>query len=124
MSVTPEDFMTALQEAERDHSSDRLVDLFSPHASCANLAHQAQGLDEVRDFWDAYLASFIDVASEFTHVIEHADGFLLEWVAHGVLANGEPIGYRGVSLIDVGPEGIESFRTYYDSAVFVPLAAR
>lgn len=124
MSVTPEDFIAALQEAEREHSSDPLVDLFSPEASCANLTHEAHGLDEVRDFWDTYLAAFIEVASEFSHVIEHPDGFLLEWVAHGILTNGEPIGYRGVSLIDVGPDGIESFRTYYDSAVFVPQAVR
>lgn len=124
MTITPDDFIAALHNAEREHSSDLLVDLFSPEASCANLTHEAHGLDEVRDFWDAYLAAFIEVASEFNHVIEHPNGFLLEWVAHGILVNGEPIGYRGVSLIDVGPDGIESFRTYYDSAVFVPVAVR
>ena len=124
MSVSPEDFISALQEAEREHRSDLLVDLFAPEASCANLSQEAHGLQEVRDFWDTYLGSFIEVASEFARVIEHADGFLLEWVAHGILANGEPVGYRGVSLIDVGPDGIESFRTYYDSAVFVPQAVR
>lgn len=124
MNVTAEDFMAALQDAERDHVSDPLVDLFAPDASCANLAHEAHGLDEVREFWDQYLATFIEVASEFARVIEHADGFVLEWVAHGILASGEPIGYRGVSLLDVGPDGVEAFRTYYDSAAFVPVAAR
>ena len=124
MNVAPEDFISALQEAEREHRSDLLVDLFAPEGRCANLNHEAYGHDEVRDFWDTYLASFVEVASEFAHVIEHADGFILEWVAHGILANGEPVGYRGVSLVDVGPDGIESFRTYYDSAVFVPQAAR
>jgi len=124
MSISPEDFIAALQDAERDHSSDGLVDLFAPDASCANLAHEAHGLDEVREFWDQYLATFIEVASEFSHVVEHANGFVLEWVAHGILASGEPIGYRGVSLVDVGPDGIEAFRTYYDSAAFVPVTSR
>jgi len=124
MTITPDDFIAALQDAEREHSSDAVVDLFAPDASCANLAHTAHGLDEIREFWDQYLATFSEVASEFSHVVEHGDGFVLEWVAHGVLVSGEPIGYRGVTLIDVGPDGIESLRSYYDSAVFVPVVAR
>ena len=58
--------------------------------------------------------------SEFTDT-RRAHGFAaLEWKSDGALPDGKPVRYRGVSLIDFDGERVRRFRTYYDTAVFLP----
>jgi hypothetical protein len=40
---------------------------------------------------------------------------VLEWTTEATLASGEPIAYRGVSLLEHDGDHVVSFRTYYDS---------
>ena len=50
---------------------------------------------------------------------------MLEWVSEGVIAaTGQPFNYRGVSVIEHDGEKAHKFRTYYDSAVFLPGGAK
>ena len=54
-----------------------------------------------------------------------ADGSAtLEWKSDGTLPDGKPISYRGVSLIDFDGDRVKRFRTYYDSAAFLPEGAK
>ena len=83
-----------------------------------------RGTDQVEGFWRDYRAVFRSIKSEFTHVIEGKDGAVLEWVSRGQLLNGEPVEYKGVSVLETGNDRIRRFRTYYDSAVFLPGGAK
>jgi len=44
-------------------------------------------------------------------------GAVLEWVSRGALANGEPVAYKGVTVLETDAGRICRCRTYYDSAV-------
>ena len=123
-----EEFMRSLQEIERTGRLEPLVDLFHPDAEALNLgrAEPAQGRAQIRDFWQGYLASFREISSEFTNVIEGdgGNGAVLEWISRGALPNDEPVEYRGVSVLEIEDGKVRRFRTYYDSAVFLPEGAK
>jgi len=48
----------------------------------------------------------------------------MEWRSQGTLSDGEDVHYRGVSIIDIDNGLVQGFRTYYDSAVFLPTGAK
>lgn len=55
----------------------------------------------------------------------------VEWRSDGTLPSGEPVSYRGVGLIEVERGGgnrargkVGHFRTYYDSATFLPQGSK
>ena len=115
-----ERFMRALQEAERTRNVDPLVELFAEDASAENPAREpSRGRDDVREFWTAYLDAFDRVASNFTNVSEGGNLAVLEWTSEGALASGQPISYRGVSILDTDGDAVRAFRTYYDTAAFL-----
>ena len=121
-----ERFMSALQQAESSHSVDPLVALFAADAELENPARSVRrnGTDGARAFWRDYLSAFDRIHSEFTHVIDDGgggDAATLEWRSDGRLAHsGEPISYRGVSIVEFAGDKVRRFVTYYDSATFVP----
>ncbi|AAF11365.1 nuclear transport factor 2 family protein [Deinococcus radiodurans] len=118
--TTTEQFMQALQQAESTGNVDALVALHAPDATLRNLTDRTwQGTDGARDFWQTYLGNFERIHSEFTHSQEQSGLGVMEWTAEGELKGGQPISYRGVSLIDVDGNQVKAFRTYYDSASFV-----
>lgn len=126
----PEDvaktFMSSLQEAERTRDVEPLVRLFADDAEVetAMLHRSHRGREGARAFWKEYLGAFGSVRSEFTDT-RRADGFAsLEWKSDGTLPDGRPVSYRGVSLIDTDGEKVRRFRTYYDTAVFLPDGAK
>ena len=123
--TTTEDFMRALQEAESTGNVDALVALHAPEVTLRNLTDRTwEGVDGARDFWETYLGNFARIRSEFTRSAEEGDLGVMEWTAQGELKAGQPISYRGVSLIDVAGGQVKAFRTYYDSAAFVAPAAQ
>jgi len=125
-SEVAEQFMTALRELEASGDTEPLMALFSDEPEAANLgrAQPAEGRDGVRRFWQDYLDAFDGIRSEFTHVVEGEGGVVLEWVSRGKLRNGEPVEYRGVSVLELEGDRVSRFRTYYDSAVFLPEGAK
>jgi ketosteroid isomerase-like protein len=114
-----DEFTHALREFERTGDSDALVALFREDGEVVNLGRTepARGRDEIEGFWRDYRAAFRTISTEFTHVIEGTTGSVLEWVARGARANGEPVEYRGVTVLEVEAGRIQRCRTYYDSAV-------
>lgn len=120
-----ERFMGALQSAERSHDPAPLVDLFDDDSELHTLAKTevARGRDGAAQFWSDYLKVFEQVRSEFTRVVSDGRGASMEWVAEGKLANGKPIRYRGVSVIETDGDRVKAFSTYYDTAAFVTTTA-
>ncbi len=120
-------FMTALQAAERTSDVGPLAALFAADAECGSIAtvEPMRGPDGVKRFWLAYLAAFKTVRSTFVHTCAGGDAAALEWTSEGQLPAGTPVNYQGVSLLEFGPDGkVTRFRTYYDSAAFLPDGAK
>lgn len=118
-----ERFMRALQAFEAGADVGELAGLFADDAEAANLVRAERGPDGVRRFWIDYRAAFREVRSRFSTVTIGETGAALEWESEGALPSGEPIRYRGVSVLDVDGDRVRRFRTYYDSAAFVTGAA-
>lgn len=112
--------MAALQQAETSGNPSALVALHAPGVTLRNLPEKTwEGEAGAREFWEAYLANFDEIRSEFTASRE-ADGLgVMEWIATGRIRGGRDLSYRGVSLIEVADGKVQAFRTYYDSAAFV-----
>jgi ketosteroid isomerase-like protein len=116
-----EEFMGALQRFESRDDLAPLLALFEEDGEALNLGRTepARGHDEIAGFWRDYRAMFRGIRSEFTHVIEGTGGAVLEWVSTGALVNGEPVEYKGVTVLETEAGRIRRCRTYYDSAVFM-----
>jgi ketosteroid isomerase-like protein len=121
-----EEFVRALRHFEATGELGALLAIFDDDAEALNLGRTepARGTDQVAGFWRDYRSIFRTVSSEFTHVIEGKDGAVLEWVSRGTLLNGEPVEYKGVTVLETNGDRVRRFRTYYDSAVFLPGSAK
>jgi len=119
-------FMQTLQQTEASGNVDSLVALFSDTADLSNLAmaQPLHGREGIRQFWQNYLSVFTHIQSRFTHVSEGDGTITLEWISEGALSSGEPITYRGVSILETQNGQVQHFRTYYDSAAFLPQGAK
>jgi len=119
-------FMKALQNAEQGGDIESLVALFHEDAELSNLVlvEPLTGHQQVRRFWRDYLNEFQQIASRFVSVIENHSTSVLEWISEGFLKTGEPLTYRGVTILKIEAGKIINFRSYYDSAVFVSKEAR
>ena len=115
------EFTQALQQFERTGEVGPLLALFRDDAEIVNLGRTepARGREEIEGFWRDHWAAFRTIRSEFIHVIEGETGVVLEWVSRGARANGEPVEYKGVTVLEVAGGRIQRCRTYYDSAVFM-----
>ncbi len=112
-------FMTAVNELETGGDIEPLLACFDPHAELSNLAMTEQGTDGTRRFWTSYRRQFFEIKSEFTGVIEEGDCAVLIWNAAGALAKGQPIQYRGASILTFRGDRVVRFETIYDSAAFL-----
>lgn len=119
-------FMQKLQHTEETGAIEPLVALFSDDAELINLAmpEPLKGKEGVYRFWDKYLSVFARIHSKFTNVVESNDTSVLEWVSKGTLSTSEEITYRGVSVLEFDNGQVHRFRTYYDSAAFLPQGAK
>lgn len=125
-SETASRFMQTLQQVENTSDVEPLVAMFAAEAELVNLAmtEPLTGQDGARRFWQKYLSVFERIHSEFTNVVESDRTAVLEWLSEGTLSNGESVKYRGVSVIETDNGQVQRFRTYYDSAVFLPQGAK
>jgi ketosteroid isomerase-like protein len=112
-----ERFKEALQQSEQTHDASHVASLFAEGAKLTNLGGD-HGTD-ARQFWSVYLDQFQEIRSEFTGEVVGETSAALEWTSRGTTADGNPVDYRGVSVIDFDGEALRGFRTYYDSAAFV-----
>lgn len=125
-SETAEKFMQTLQQIEEKKNVESLVSLFTEDAELSNLATPVplQGKNGARQFWQKYLSVFQQIHSKFTNVVESDGSAVLEWISEGTLTTGEPLKYQGVSIIEIVDGKVQRFRTYYDSAAFLPQGAK
>ena len=122
-----ETFMSTLQQIEESRDPEPLVALFGADAELLNLAltEPMKGTDGARKFWTNYLTAFEKIRSTFHHHVQTDKEAVLEWVSEGVMAaSGQPFNYRGVSVVEYEGDSVSRFRTYYDSAVFLPGGAK
>jgi limonene-1,2-epoxide hydrolase len=121
-----EAFMRALQTSEAALDPEPIVALFSDQAELSNLSSSGpqHGIDGAKTFWENYLGNFQHIHSDFTHVVQSDGTAVMEWVSDGALRNGDPIRYKGVSIIEGEADKVIRFRTYYDSGAFLPQGAK
>ena len=127
MSNFAETFQSTLQQIEQSRDPAPLAALFAPDAELLNLAltEPMKGPEGATKFWANYLSAFETISSTFHHTIAADNSAVLEWVSEGVIAaTGQAFNYRGVSVIEHDGEKAHKFRTYYDSAVFLPGGAK
>lgn len=119
-------FMQTLQQIEASGDVEPLVEMFAEDAESINLAmvEPLRGKDGARRFWQKYLSVFDRIHSDFTYVTTDSKTAVMEWRSQGTLSNGEDVHYRGVSMIEIDNGLVRGFRTYYDSAVFLPTGAK
>ena len=122
-----ETFQSTLQQIEQSRDPEALVALFGEDAELLNLAltEPMKGVEGAHKFWTNYLSAFEKIRSTFHHHLQTDDKAVLEWVSEGVMAGtGQPFNYRGISVIEYNGDKASRFRTYYDSAVFLPGGAK
>lgn len=120
-------FMKTLQEIENSRDPGALVALFADDSELINLAltEPLHGTEGAQRFWTNYLAAFDKIHSDFNHVTQTDGTAVLEWVSQGSMAGtGQDFNYRGVSVIEHEGDKVKRFRSYYDSAVFLPGGAK
>ena len=120
-------FMDTLKQAESTNDVGPLAALFAADAECSSTATKQPmaGTDGVKRFWLEYLSVFKAVRSTFAHTRVGAGSAALEWTSEGTLPTGTAINYQGVSLLEFDGDGkVARFRTYYDSAAFLPEGAK
>jgi ketosteroid isomerase-like protein len=117
------EFIRTLRQFEATAELGPLLALFDEDGEALTLGRTepARGAEEVEGFWRDYRAVFRGIRTEFIHVIESGggEGAVLEWVSRGALANGEPVQYKGVTVLEIEAGRIRRLRMYYDSGVFL-----
>ena len=118
---TAETFINALHSLETNGRLDELVALFSENCELENLAATTpvKGRDSAHQFWGNYYAAFQQIQSEFTRLLEADDFAVLEWTARGLMQDGNPIEYRGVTILEFAQGKVQRLQTYYDTAAFL-----
>ena len=111
-----EQFMDALAALERGGDANAISALYAPESEIGNLVtpRHFSGPDGAREFWQAYRATFGDVQSTFRNVIVGDGRAALEWTTSGTSAQGAPISYAGVSILEFDGDQISRFWAYFD----------
>lgn len=115
-----ERFIAALKAAEIRLEAGPLLPMFTPGALLQRMTHAQSLSASIEAFWQEYLHNFIHIRSDFPQVYEAGDRAVLEWVSEGRMRDGQPIRYRGISILEFADGLVAGFRTYYDSAAFLP----
>jgi ketosteroid isomerase-like protein len=116
-------FATALQKFENDGDVEAFAALFADDAVSERFDARGERRGEVAQFWQEYRAQFQTIGTTFTDTVEGGDRAALEWVSDATLADGRPLKYRGVTVIDLAGDTITKLSTYYDSAQFAAVPA-
>lgn len=117
-----EQFADALHALEGGGDLDAFVGVFADDVELhrPETGQRLDGTSGARAFWEQYLATFDEIRSDFSRVVDGEVG-VLEWTSTGRLAGGSPITYAGVSLLDFDEAGrVTRFATYFDTQAFGP----
>lgn len=117
MAADPKAFTDALDALEQRGDAAPIAALYADDADLSNplVQHRYRGRDGARDFWSMYRGAFQSIRSEFQHIVSDERSALLEWTSRGTRQDGQPVEYRGVTVLEYGGDGaIRAFRTYFD----------
>jgi ketosteroid isomerase-like protein len=115
-----QEFADALHALESGGDLDAFVTVFADDVELhrPETAQHLDGIPGARAFWEQYLATFDQISSDFSRVVDGEVG-VLEWTSTGRRADGSPITYAGVSLLDFDDDGLVTrFATYFDTQAF------
>jgi hypothetical protein len=114
-------FVHALQQLEETRNiDDSMLGLFDEGCEVSNVAvRPLSGRQGARRFWHDYLSTFSEVHTRFTRQFETDGKCYLEWISEGVLPNGHPIKYEGITVLEWDGDHIRRFKAYHDSAAFL-----
>lgn len=111
-------FIEALGRLEAERDLETIAALFAEESEIGNVVapEKFRGRDGAREFWGAkYRDTFGEVKSTFRNVFATAERAALEWTTEGTAADGSPIKYEGVSIIETDGESITRFCAYFDA---------
>lgn len=111
-------FIEALGQLEAGRDLETIAALFAEGSEIGNVVspEKFRGREGAREFWGAkYRDTFGEVKSTFRNVFATTDRAALEWTTEGTAADGSPIKYEGVSIIETDGEVIARFCAYFDA---------
>lgn len=111
-------FIEALGSLEAERDMEAITALFAEECEVGNVTspEKFQGREGAREFWGAkYRDTFGEVESTFRNVFATDDRVALEWKTVGTAADGSPVEYDGVSILETDGERITRFRAYFDA---------
>ena len=111
-----ERFIEALRALEESRELEAMVALYSEESEVGNInaPEKFTGLTGAREFWTKYRETFGEVRSTFRNRIITEKRAALEWTTEGTTANGAPVNYEGVSILETEGDHITRFRAYFD----------
>lgn len=113
-----EQFIKALGELESKRDSEPLQQLFSENSELGNVIvpEKFHGPEGANQFWTKYRDTFDEMRSTFRNRIISEERAALEWSTQANGADGSPIEYDGVSILEFENGKIKRFRAYFDPA--------
>jgi limonene-1,2-epoxide hydrolase len=119
-------FINALEKLEQFGDLEPMAQLFSENSELSNLGitSPVHGKAGAYRFWKGYAKTFKSVKSTFNRISENGSIAVLEWTSEGILPQGTPFHYSGVTLLDFEGDQIVRFKAYYDSALLMEHSAR
>lgn len=113
-------FIAGLRMLEQRSDPEPLLELFAEDVELTRLdGPPRHGPAEARAFWTEYREMFSEVRTTVFDAVESDRQAALEWRSKATLANGGPIAYLGVTVLDLDGEQVTGVRTYYDTAAFL-----
>jgi len=113
-----EKFVEALGRLEAERDVETISGLFAEESEIGNVVSPEKflGREGARAFWGAkYRDTFGEVRSTFRNVFATEDRAALEWTTEGTAADGTPLRYEGVSLLEIEGGRITRFCAYFDA---------
>jgi ketosteroid isomerase-like protein len=111
-------FIEALGRLEAERDLEAITALFTDESEIGNVTspEKFHGREGAREFWGAkYRDTFGVVKSTFRNVFANETLITLEWTTEGTGADGSPVSYDGVSILETDGERITRFRAYFDA---------
>lgn len=116
-------FAAGLHELDKNGDAAAFAAQFTDDAVTQRFDARGERRGEVEQFWQEYRAQFQSISTTFYDVVEGGDRVALEWTSDATLADGRPLQYRGVTVVDFTGDKVSKLRTYYDSAQFAATTA-
>jgi limonene-1,2-epoxide hydrolase len=111
-----EQFIDALRALEERREIETMIALYGEESEVGNInaPEKFTGQTGAREFWTKYRETFGEVRSTFRNRIINDARAALEWTTEGTTANGAPVSYEGVSILEIEGDRITRFRAYFD----------